>query len=57
MASENASLGESFSQSPGARACIARYWRRNVALMAGLLCVWAAASLGCGVLCIGGRAD
>jgi putative solute:sodium symporter small subunit len=32
------------------RACIERYWRRNVAFMAGLLFVWAAVSLGCGVL-------
>ncbi len=35
---------------PRVRACIARYWRRNVALMAGLLCVWAVVGLGCGVL-------
>jgi putative solute:sodium symporter small subunit len=35
---------------PRVHACIARYWRRNVALMAGLLCVWAVAGLGCGVL-------
>ena len=33
-----------------AQACIDRYWRRNLAFMAGLLLVWAAASLGCGVL-------
>ncbi len=41
---------ESLTSDPRARACIARYWRRNVALMAGLLCVWAAVGLGCGVL-------
>ena len=32
------------------RALVDRYWRRNVSLMAGLLVVWAAVSLGCGVL-------
>jgi len=32
------------------RALVDRYWRRNVRLMAGLLAVWAAVSLGCGVL-------
>ncbi len=50
MASEASSLDESLTRDPRARACIARYWRRNVALMAGLLFVWAAVSLGCGVL-------
>ena len=50
MATEASRLDESLTQDPRARACIARYWRRNVALMAGLLFVWAAASLGCGVL-------
>ena len=34
----------------GDEALIARYWRRNVALMAGLLAVWALVSLGAGVL-------
>lgn len=29
---------------------IARYWRKNVRIMAVLLLVWAAAGLGCGVL-------
>jgi len=32
------------------RALVARYWRRNVALMGVLLAVWALVSLGCGVL-------
>jgi putative solute:sodium symporter small subunit len=32
------------------RALVDHYWRRNVALMAGLLAIWALASLGCGVL-------
>jgi len=32
------------------RACIDRYWRRNVALMLALLLVWAGVSLGCGIL-------
>ncbi len=32
------------------RALIDRYWRRNVALMSGLLAIWAFVSLGCGVL-------
>jgi len=40
----------SLDRDPRVRACIARYWRRNVVLMAGLLCVWAAVGLGCGVL-------
>ncbi len=31
-------------------AAIARYWRKNVRIMAVLLLVWAAAGLGCGVL-------
>jgi putative solute:sodium symporter small subunit len=35
---------------PRAQACIDRYWRRNVSLMAVLLCIWALASLGCGVV-------
>ncbi|MBW2420627.1 MAG: DUF4212 domain-containing protein [Deltaproteobacteria bacterium] len=50
MSSEAVSLDESLTRHPRARDCIARYWRRNVVLMAGLLCVWAAVSLGCGVL-------
>ncbi len=29
---------------------IGRYWRHNVRIMAGLLVIWAAAGLGCGVL-------
>ncbi len=50
MPSRIQSLDESLTRDPRARACIARYWRRNVALMAWLLLVWAAAGLGCGVL-------
>jgi putative solute:sodium symporter small subunit len=50
MTPEASSLGDSLTRDPRARACIARYWRRNVALMAGLLLVWAAVGLGCGVL-------
>jgi putative solute:sodium symporter small subunit len=50
MASNPSTLDESLTRDPRARACIERYWRRNVALMAGLLFVWAAVSLGCGVL-------
>ena len=41
---------ESLARDPRVRACIARYWRRNVTLMAGLLFVWAVVGLGCGVL-------
>ena len=43
-------LDESLPEDPRARACIARYWRRNVMFMAALLCIWAAVGLGCGVL-------
>jgi putative solute:sodium symporter small subunit len=50
MANEASPLDDSLTRDPRARDCIARYWRRNVALMAGLLFVWAAVSLGCGVL-------
>ena len=50
MTSEAPSPEASSVQDPRVRACIARYWRRNVRLMAGLLVVWAAVSLGCGVL-------
>ena len=32
------------------RARVDRYWKTNVALMSSLLVVWAAVSLGCGVL-------
>jgi putative solute:sodium symporter small subunit len=35
---------------PRVAACIDRYWRTNVRLMAVLLTGWAAAGLGCGVL-------
>ncbi len=35
---------------PRVAAAIARYWRKNVRLMAALLGVWALAGLGCGVL-------
>jgi len=50
MATESSPPGESLTQDPRARACIDRYWRRNVVLMAGLLFIWASVSLGCGVL-------
>ena len=50
MSTESSSPGESLIQDPRARACIERYWRRNVALMAGLLFIWATVGLGCGVL-------
>jgi putative solute:sodium symporter small subunit len=43
-------LDQSLGRDPRAEACISRYWRRNVSLMAVLLVIWAAASLGCGVL-------
>ena len=32
------------------RARVDRYWRMNITLMSSLLAVWAAVSLGCGVL-------
>ena len=35
---------------PGDRGLVERYWRRNVRLMGGLLAIWAAVSLGAGVL-------
>ncbi len=35
---------------PRIAAAIARYWRKNVRIMAVLLVFWAAAGLGCGVL-------
>jgi len=35
---------------PGDRGLVDRYWRRNVRLMGGLLAIWAAVSLGAGVL-------
>ncbi len=35
---------------PRVAAAIARYWRKNLRIMAVLLVVWAAAGLGCGVL-------
>ena len=50
MATESPPPGESLTRDPRARDCIDRYWRRNVALMAGLLFIWASVSLGCGVL-------
>jgi len=50
MTTQASLLDDSLTRDPRARACIARYWRRNVALMTGLLFVWAAVSLGCGVL-------
>jgi putative solute:sodium symporter small subunit len=36
--------------SPAVRAALDRYWRDNMRIMAGLLCIWAAASFGCGIL-------
>jgi len=50
MSTEPSPLDESLVQDPRVRAAIARYWRRNVAFMAGLLGVWAVVGLGCGVL-------
>jgi putative solute:sodium symporter small subunit len=50
MAGTDSSLGNSSTDNPQARAYIARYWRRNVALMVGLLVIWASVSLGCGIL-------
>ena len=50
MADEVPTLDDSLTLDPRTRACIARYWRRNVALMAGLLAVWALVGLGFGVL-------
>ena len=35
---------------PRIAASLRRYWRRNVAIMAVLLCIWAFVGLGCGVL-------
>jgi putative solute:sodium symporter small subunit len=50
MAEDPSTLDDSLTRDPRARDCIDRYWRRNVALMSGLLVVWASVSLGCGVL-------
>ncbi len=50
MSLEGPSFGEAATRDPRVRACIDRYWRRNVALMAALLFVWAIVGLGCGVL-------
>ena len=50
MASGDPAPDPSLDRDPRVRACIARYWRRNVAFMTGLLFVWGAVSLGCGVL-------
>lgn len=35
---------------PAVAASLRRYWRSNVRLMVGLLALWAAVGLGCGVL-------
>ena len=35
---------------PRVAAAVARYWRKNVRIMAVLLAIWAAVGLGCGVL-------
>jgi putative solute:sodium symporter small subunit len=40
----------SLSRDERFRACIDRYWRRNVVLMLALLLIWAGVSLGCGIL-------
>jgi putative solute:sodium symporter small subunit len=47
-----AQVGENGPQAedPRVKACIERYWRRNVRLMTALLFIWATVSLGCGVL-------
>ena len=53
MAQDPSSLDDALTRDPRARALsdsTARYWRRNVALMASLLAVWAAAGLGAGIL-------
>ena len=50
MSDPSDSFDDSLTRDPRVRASIDRYWRRNVVLMAGLLLVWAAAGLGCGVL-------
>ncbi len=50
MTTEGPPFSEPSTRDPRVRACIARYWRRNVALMGSLLFVWAVAGLGCGVL-------
>ncbi len=34
----------------GEAACLRRYWRRNIAIMAVLLTIWAFVGLGCGIL-------
>ena len=44
------SIARSLAEDPRARALLARYWRRNVALTSALLLVWAVAGLGAGVL-------
>jgi len=36
--------------SPAVQDSLKRYWRSNVKVMTVLLCIWAAAGLGCGVL-------
>jgi putative solute:sodium symporter small subunit len=35
---------------PAIRAALSRYWRANLIIMAGLLCIWAGVSFGCGIL-------
>ncbi len=41
---------ESKPASGGGSGPLQSYWRRNVRIMIGLLCIWAAAGLGAGVL-------
>jgi len=50
MADDSSPPAAPLTSDPRARASVERYWRRNVALMAGLLVVWAVVSLGFGVL-------
>lgn len=50
MANANDPNAQPLPIDPADRGLVARYWRRNVALMAALLVVWAAVSLGAGVL-------
>jgi putative solute:sodium symporter small subunit len=35
---------------PATHAALSRYWRANLIIMAGLLCIWAGVSFGCGIL-------
>ncbi len=35
---------------PAVHAALGRYWRTNLVIMVGLLCIWAGVSFGCGIL-------